>query len=71
MKKTEISVNNVIFWRPICEYDAMKIKPKNCIFYFKEYKSGKMLLKPMLDINRTFGNRECLAFIELPECNIK
>jgi hypothetical protein len=56
-------------WRPISEYDAMKIKPLYCVFYVKEKPATRgegIALNELIITSRLYGNREITLFIELP-----
>ena len=55
-------------WQPIETYDAMKKKPKLCVFWFKDMPQGKNYTLPAIAVlDRHFGSRVCVHWIELPE----
>ena len=52
-------------WKPIAQYDALKVKPKMCVFYFKA-ETGRNSLSARVENQRYFGSRVCTLYFELP-----
>lgn len=57
-------------WKPIEIYDAMKKKPKYCVFFVEATKPNRYsnhFLREVITTERYYGNRETTMFCELPE----
>ena len=58
-------------WKPISEYDKLKVKPEPCVFYFeakvpKPNEHRGNALKETIQTTRIYGFRKCTLFLELP-----
>ncbi len=50
-------------WLPIEDYDALKVKPKMCIFYVEETQLGRNTLKELISESRHFGTRNVTHYM--------
>lgn len=57
-------------WRAIEEYDAMKRKPDNCVFWVEasiNSRRSDLSMSACMSLSRTMGSRRTIGYIPLPE----
>ena len=63
----DVEVGMSMEWISVEEYDKLKNKPENAVFYFKSSGAGSHILRPIIQTDRVFGNRVCTHYLPLPK----